>query len=169
MTHTRTNDTARRVTRTTKDVTTMRETIMTNLSLDTCAITYAYVVAHDAARMNVDPADARAMTRLVRDVSIARDIRTINADNDARALMTRVNTALDIARDTRNVRPAIDLDDARDVATFVAYLTRHDDAPKQCARYVRRIARYARAILADDLLIDRNERRAINNRRNVRN
>lgn len=158
MTHnTHTNDNARRVTRMI-GYHMSRETYF-NMSLDDNAILYAYVIAHDAVRTNVDHNNSRRMTQRVRD-SIARDVRTIADDDDARAIMTRVNNALDVARDTRNARDNIDIDDARSLASFVSYMTRHDDASKQCDRYVRRVARYARVIVNDELLMSRNERNA---------
>lgn len=149
-----------------------RDTLFARTSLDDLAITYAYRVAHHALThddaYNVD--NARDMTRCVRDV-IARDIvHDARCDNDACAthttrIMTRVNNAIIVANDTRNARHTIDVDDAHDVRMFVAYMTRHDDASRQCARYVRRVARYARTIIVDDLLMSRNERNAL--RRNA--
>lgn len=136
-----------------------RETLHAVTSLDALAITYAYRVAAFAVNTNVDSDNARQMTAAVR-ACVAADIGKGNAD-----LLRKVNAAITDAADTRNPRSVIADDDADDLRHFVAYMTEHPDAPKQSVRYVRRVARYARTLIADDLLIDRNERRALNRRR----
>lgn len=143
-----------------------RNTIHTNMSLDACATTYAYVIAFDAMRNDDDMTNARAITRRVR-TSIARDAIDVNDANIAR-MMRRVNDAIDIANATRtSCATRIDIDDARDVLTFVAcYMTSHDIVAQR-DRYIRRVARYARTIINDDVLMSRNETRHANARRNA--
>lgn len=136
-----------------------RETLHATTALDTLAIIYAYRVAEFAVNTNVDSDNARQMTAAVR-ACVAADIGKGTA-----AIRNKVNAVLTDAADTRNPRSPIDDAEADDLRHFIAYLTEHADAPKQSTRYVRRIARYARTLIADDLLLDRNEQRAARRRR----